>query len=793
MRPCQTLFSFFGIFWLLMALASLVVAGDAVKEVVGFDPVDKNLLLPDGFRAYESGFDVQEGVFVCDNGSNENSKRGVAQSVTLNQKRPEPILAELWSCAENVSGTPNGDYGIYIDLLYDDGTPLWGQTVAFATGTHNWQKKTLMILPDKPVKSLVFYAMFRNKSGKVFFRDMKLTTLPFPENGCLFDGMPVVPRAKSQYQIRDVAANSHFYSLQDNPLGISVSLEEQGALTKITLANREKSDRCLTLVYAIDVPAEGLKWCESPRTNVDVAPNTEYVSASFSPNVGSSGRLSLYPFAAVAGEKGTGIGIDMHKPAFFRAGYHSGTSELYLAVDVALTEESPEAVLHFVRFSFDPKDTFRGALAAYYELFPSYFESRTPEQGVWMPFASISKVPNHEDFGFKFKEGNNEIAWDDTHDIITFRYTEPMTWWMTIPQDLPQTYEVALEHAKKLADAGDPMAVAFFRCGMHDSEGKFVCQLLDTPWCKGAVWSMNDMPDLEGGSFPQRWSPKIYERLYLQNERGNLDGEYIDSMEGYVTAELDFNRAHFSAAKTPLVFSREDHVPAIFRGLVVFEYTRRISEDMHSQGKLMMGNSTPDRLCWLAPWLDVMGTETNWNHNNRWSPMSDSQMLYRRSLCGSKPYCFLMNTDFSKFSYDMSERFMMRSLAYGMFPGYFSADASTGHYFSRPELYERDRSLFKKYIPLCKLLAEAGWQPLTLATSNDPEVYVERFGPDPAKSRYTVFNDSQKEKTVQLRFQQQYDQFKDLVSDKTEMVEQGTLQLRLSPESVVLLEPVADP
>ena len=30
-------------------------------------------------------------------------------------------------------------------------------------------------------------------------------------------------------------------------------------------------------------------------------------------------------------------------------------------------------------------------------------------------------------------------------------------------------------------------------------------------------------------------------------------------------------------------------------------------------GKLMMANSTPIRLCWLAPWLDVMGTETDWN------------------------------------------------------------------------------------------------------------------------------------------------------------------------------------
>ena len=34
--------------------------------------------------------------------------------------------------------------------------------------------------------------------------------------------------------------------------------------------------------------------------------------------------------------------------------------------------------------------------------------------------------------------------------------------------------------------------------------------------------------------------------------RGDLDGEYVDSSEGYVTDELDFRRDHFAAADTPL-------------------------------------------------------------------------------------------------------------------------------------------------------------------------------------------------------------------------------------------------
>jgi hypothetical protein len=75
-----------------------------------------------------------------------------------------------------------------------------------------------------------------------------------------------------------------------------------------------------------------------------------------------------------------------------------------------------------------------------------------------------------------------------------------------------------------------------------------------------------------------------------------------------------------------------------------------------------------------------------------------------------------------------------------MFPGYFSADASSGHYFTRPELYGRDRPLFKKYVPLCKRVAEAGWEPLTGAVSDSESVIVERFGWQPGVCYLTVYN-----------------------------------------------------
>jgi hypothetical protein len=298
---------------------------------------------------------------------------------------------------------------------------------------------------------------------------------------------------------------------------------------------------------------------------------------------------------------------------------------------------------------------------------------------------------------------------------------------------------------------------------------------------------MNSMPGVRGETtdFKNKWNPALQERLYGPKNVSGYDGEYVDSSEGYVTDELDFRREHFAAARTPLVFSPDDHRPAIFRGLIAYEYVHGIEQDMHRAGKLMMANGAPDRLWWLAPMLDVLGTETNWNPQGHWQPMSDADMLYRRVMCRGKPFCFLMNTRFEDFSHELVEKYMKRCLAYGMFPGFFSANASEGHYFTRPEFYDRDRSLFKRYVPLCKRVAEAGWEPLTLAHSDNDHVYVERFG----SRQWTVFNDSPQRQTVTITLDGQPPAAsRELLSGRPIEWHGGKTTLSLDAEDVAVIE-----
>jgi len=770
---------------LVLLLLSTARGGEpaVAKRVLQADPAE-NLLRAGGWRPCDSGFTGDARALLCDNGSDGRARRGAVQSVELGQTRPEPIVASVWSKAEGVDGSPDSDYALYLDLVYSDGTPLWGQAAGFATGTHDWQRRQVVVLPEKPVKRVSFNLLLRGHKGKAWFRDARLGVVHTPAGACLFDGVPVVPAGglpagrgpacgcPEGFQIRDVAAGSDFLAIEprsaryENPafvtgenLGVrlvwhwrparSPDREPLGEATlcEVSVCDTTCKDRAITLLWTVPVAGKSLRWLGGPRESTPAEPGREYLAAARF-RAGSNGRLSRYPFAAVADKsRGIALGMAPLHPAFCRMGYNAGTGELFAAWDIGLTPEKPRAELEFCRFTFEPEWGFRAALDRYYKIFPRAFRCRTPEQGLWMPFAKISQVRGWQDFGFKFKEGNDETAWDDEHGILTFRYTEPLTWWMPMPKSMPRTLEAAMAEAGRLAAQGRPDAKALFTSGFYDADGRLAARLEDTPWCNGAVWSMNSMPGIQGEctDWKNKWNPKIEGDLYVYGRLGKgLDGEYVDSSEGYVTAELDFRREHFAAAETPLVFSMDEHRPAIFRGLVAAEYVRGLRRAMNRRDRLLMANGTPQGLWWLAPMLDVMGTETDWNPGGRWQPMPDAELLYRRALTKGKPYCFLMNTRFESFPAGLVEKYMKRCLAYGMFPGFFSHNASQGAYFTRPELYNRDRPLFKKYVPLCKRVAEAGWEPITRAAGSDPHVYVERFG-----DKYvTVFNDSPERKTA---------------------------------------------
>ncbi len=153
----------------------VVVSGDFGTRDEGFARRPTPLSL-EGLDESKSGRVIrlqdEPARFAAVEGTQES--RGASQTVVLNQTEPRDLVVRGWSKAENVSRPADSHYSLWVDLTYQDGTPLWAQTASFKAGTHDWQLAELTIYPSKPLKSATVHALFRYHSGVVYFDDLFL-------------------------------------------------------------------------------------------------------------------------------------------------------------------------------------------------------------------------------------------------------------------------------------------------------------------------------------------------------------------------------------------------------------------------------------------------------------------------------------------------------------------------------------------------------------------------------------------------------------------------------------------
>ena len=115
----------------------------------------------------------ENGQIDCSIKDAKDKKTALAGSVRL-IKFEKPVTGTFVfgaeSKAENVTGNPNANYCVYMDIAFTDNTFLYGRQIPFKAGTHDWEKATATVTVTKPVKHISFYLLFRNVSGKASFR-----------------------------------------------------------------------------------------------------------------------------------------------------------------------------------------------------------------------------------------------------------------------------------------------------------------------------------------------------------------------------------------------------------------------------------------------------------------------------------------------------------------------------------------------------------------------------------------------------------------------------------------------
>ena len=556
----------------------------------------------------------------------------------------------------------------------------------------------------------------------------------------------------------------------------------RGSYTEINgeLEHLSQGSACLSLRISIPVTGEKWKWFHGLDKSIEIQPEKIYydtipVNTTIPPDGAFNGEtlsdggygdpigqgtMSFYPLCAVSIDgKGAALGIDLSIPLVFRLGAEKGKG-LIAEFDVAtspLTEKFPNrAFFKLCTFSFDAKWAMRSALETYYSIFPEAFKKRVVTEGIWLPFTPLRSIPQWEDFGFAFheiswnshdkKEGKEmpNILSDKGTDVLSFQYTEP--WDIQLPilrKNIP--YDTLIsdkmipkEHQEYVSNSAT-----------KDKNGLMQTRRLETPWFSSG-WAVsitaNCDPDLPGFNRYQ---------YVLQDEikpavNMNVDGIYFDSMEWNWHHDLNYRSEHFKYTDYPLTFSKAVARPAIWNFTSEFELMKKISDEMHSQGKLSMGNGhgwNP----FAAANLDLFGAELNWYS-------SDDHNLealdFKRAISFQKPIVFLLNEGlndkaFTYAPYKGYEIYFEKLMAYGFFPSFFSVNASNDPYWQDHQKIENGRPFFKKYIPIIKQIAAAGWEPVTEATCNSESIRIERFGSS-GKLFFTVRNNGNQDVSCEM-------------------------------------------
>ena len=209
----------------------------------------------------------------------------------------------------------------------------------------------------------------------------------------------------------------------------------------------------------------------------------------------------------------------------------------------------------------------------------------------------------------------------------------------------------------------------------------------------------------------------------------------------------------------------------------------------------MFGNALAVRFYYFAPHFDVLGTEHGWIcRDGKWSPEAEDRTNYRRALCYRKPFLMLLNTDFNHLTYGVVEKYMRRCAFFGLFPSMFSSDAYHNRHVDDPKHHDRDRPLFKKYLPIILDMARAGWCPVTHARCPNNAIRIERFGEGPRVFLSVMNTDKQASQPAEITFDRQAMGLPDREAEVTELLSerqvpsaQGRLSMAIAPDDVVVL------
>lgn len=524
--------------------------------------------------------------------------------------------------------------------------------------------------------------------------------------------------------------------------------------------SRPARDRAVQVACTLPMNATGWAWWESPAVVKTVNRAVILAQPSQTPS------FSAYPFSSLTRDDvGLSYCVPMDAPRFVRMTVNGKTGGCEICFDLALTQASKSpgrASFQFGIYRHNGRWGMRTAAKKYYDLFPQFFVKRVTREGLWLHLTDIMKVPHPDDFGIVFDEGpRNTVRWDNEHGIYAFKVcTAPMEHWYGVPGEHDEAPSLSVEDAVAQSPPHTLWQRILDNAGAKDCDGRWLggytitCRRLyggsAKRWALMAITNCD--PDLPLPNAASKRLDKLAQfEARCRSEGLDLAGAYVDNVTW--SSVLNYRRDHHRRCDVPLVFSHSTGELIQPLGWCLYDFCRELADRMHKQGKLTMGNLVCERM--FAHLFDVGGSEVHEAVGGE----SAQRSLERRMLMYQKPIGLLWARSrlTEPPTHAEMEAYMDRCLLYGLFPSISwackNAEAQV-RYFAAPELYERDRPLFKKYVPLIRRICRAGWEPVTYARANDKQVLVERFGRwSQGELFFTVRNEGDKKKRRELSVQ----------------------------------------
>jgi len=201
---------------------------------------------------------------------------------------------------------------------------------------------------------------------------------------------------------------------------------------------------------------------------------------------------------------------------------------------------------------------------------------------------------------------------------------------------------------------------------------------------------------------------------------------------------LDANRTALAAADYPAVFDR-DGVVGLATPLAAYEFCGPMAGALQARNKRLLLRGAPERLPWLTALADAVVEETD-----EPPPGDPARWAARRATAGPRQVSLVWRAAEPP-TPDELEKMLRAGLYWGVVPSVTGGDYWTS---AAPE---RDRALYRTWLPLIRRVADARWQPVGVARAVTPEVGVETWGDGESGPRLlTVHNRGDRPADVRL-------------------------------------------